>query len=68
MEEKRVLSVVFPTEFVIRNNETLVLIRHTNGQPLRMCKPDEVQQNFIELIDEVRKSVAAKTAAVKVTE
>lgn len=65
MEEKRVLSIVFPTEFILKENENLVLIRHTNGQPLRMCKPDELQQNFAELLDEVRESVAIKSAAGK---
>lgn len=68
MEEEKILSVVFPVEFIISDSDTLAVIRHANGQALRMCKPSSLSVVFGDILEDLRKSLPAPSAADKAAE
>ena len=65
MEEEKILSVVFPVEFIISNTDSFAVIRHANGQVLRMCKPSSLSVVFGDLLDSLEKSLNVPSAAGK---
>ena len=57
MEKSKILSVVFPTEFIIRDGLPTVIIRANDGRPFRVCEVDELSVVFSELLTEYQEAV-----------